>query len=233
MDADVLFADSSSRHLSYLDFELEVGSGTERGYPLVVVRSPAGEARETMCFPFDEHGLESRLKDLQIALLCSGAKLRRILSEKERVVQGFGQALFDALLVGEVRSRYDVSFEIAADQGKGLRLKLRIHPPELAAVPWEFLYDSRRGEYVCLSRNTPVVRYPELPQSVDPLRVLPPLRVLGMVVSPSDLPPLDVAGEKQRVEEAIQSLEAHGLVKLTWLEGQTWRALHQAMRRGP
>ena len=30
--------------LSYLDFELEVGPGSGRDYPVAVVRSPAGEA---------------------------------------------------------------------------------------------------------------------------------------------------------------------------------------------
>ena len=61
----------------------------------------------------------------------------------------------------------------------------------------------------------------------------PPLRILGMVASPNDLPPLDVAREKQRVENAIQALRANGLVELTWLAGQTWRDLQRAMRVGP
>jgi hypothetical protein len=37
----------------YLDFDLEVREGGPREYPLLV-RSPAGEAREEMHFPFDE-----------------------------------------------------------------------------------------------------------------------------------------------------------------------------------
>ena len=222
-----------TRHLTYLDFELEIGLGSGREYPIVVVRSPAGEARETLRFPFDEPALESRLKDLQIALLRSGGNRRQMLSPEERAVQEFGRTLFDSLVVGEVRSRYDVSQREATGQGRGLRLKLRIQPPELAALPWEYLYDSRQAEYVCLSRNTPVVRYMELPQPILPLTVTPPLRILGMVASPNDLPLLDVTREKQRVENAIQALRASGLVELTWLEGQTWRDLQRAMRAGP
>ena len=34
--------------MNYLDFELEIGTGSGREYPIAVVRSPAGEARETM-----------------------------------------------------------------------------------------------------------------------------------------------------------------------------------------
>jgi tetratricopeptide (TPR) repeat protein len=217
------------RRLNYLDFELEIGLGSGQEYPVVVVRSPAGEARETMHFPFGKLELENQLQTLQIALLRSGGKRRRTPSPEEQSVQDFGQALFDALLTGEVRNRYDVSQRQAAEQSKGLRLKLRIQPPGLAALPWEFLYDSRQRDYVCLSLNTPAMRYLELPQVIQPLSVIPPLRILGMVACPSDLPPLDVAREKQRVEEAIKGLRASGLVELTWLDGQTWRDLQWAM----
>ena len=64
----------SAKHLTYLDFELEIGLGSGREYPITVVRSPAGEARETMRFPFDELALEGRLDKLQIALLRSGGQ---------------------------------------------------------------------------------------------------------------------------------------------------------------
>jgi outer membrane protein assembly factor BamD (BamD/ComL family) len=55
-----------------------------------------------------------------------------------------------------------------------------------------------------------------------------------MVASPRDLAPLDVEHEKNLMEEAIEDLQADGLVKLTWLEGETWRDLQRTMRRdGP
>src|SRR5262249_30836773 len=129
---------SSARHLSYLDFELEISPGGGRKYAITVIDSPAGEARETMRFPFDELALENRLQALQIALLRSGGRRRQVLSPEEQTVQDFGRELFGALFTGEVRSRYDMSHHQAAQQGKGLRLKLRIQPPELAALPWEF-----------------------------------------------------------------------------------------------
>ncbi|CAN5610564.1 hypothetical protein BH10CHL1_BH10CHL1_09670 [soil metagenome] len=220
-------------YLTYLDFELEIGAGDGPDYPVTVVRSPAGEARSVMRRPFGELALEERLKDLQIALLRSGNLRRQIPSPEEATVQRFGNALFDALFTGEVRSRYDVSQELANQQGKGLRLKLRVQPPTLAALPWEFLYDPRGAEYICLSRNTPVVRYLELSQPIQPLTVTTPLRILGMVVSPTDLPLLDVHVEKERVERAVQGLRKLGLVELTWLEGNTWRDLQRAMRSGP
>src|SRR5579859_1776935 len=85
--------------MDYLDFEIEIGTGSGRNYPVAVIHSAAGEARETMLFPFDELALENSLKDLQIALLRSANKHRQIFSPEEQAVQNFGRALFDALLV--------------------------------------------------------------------------------------------------------------------------------------
>jgi len=218
--------------VDYLDFDLEIGVGRGRTYPLAVVRSPAGEARETMKFPFDELALENQLLTLQNVLLRSGGKRRQILSPDEQVIQNFGRALFEALFTGEVHTRYALSQHEAFHQGKGLRLKLRIQSPKLAALPWEFLYDAGQAEYVCLSSNTPIVRYLELPQPPEPLSVRLPLRILGMIASPKDLADLDVKREKQRVEKAIQHLLARGLVELTWLPGQTWQDLQRSMYRG-
>jgi hypothetical protein len=120
---------------TYLDFELEIGLGSGREYPVAVVRAPGGEARAMMRFPFDELMLENRLLSLQNALLRSGGRRRTVLSREEQAVQDFGRALFDALIAGEIRSRYDVSVERARRAGHGLRLKMRVLPPELAALP--------------------------------------------------------------------------------------------------
>ncbi|HEY7357366.1 MAG TPA: tetratricopeptide repeat protein, partial [Ktedonobacterales bacterium] len=102
-----------------------------------------------------------------------------------------------------------------------------------AALPWEYLYDPRQADYLCLSRHTLLVRYLEVPQPIQPLLIEPPLRILAMVASPAELDPLDVGREQERMRRALQDLEAGGLVELTWLEGQTWRHVQRAMRAGP
>ena len=219
--------------MEYLDFEIEIGIGRGRMYPVTVVRSAAGEARETMHFPFDELALENQLLALQNALLRSSVRRRQVLGPEEQTVQDFGRKLFTALFTGEVGKRYAVSQLAASNHGKGLRLKLRILSAELAALPWEFLYDPGRSEYICLSSTTPVVRYLELAQPPRPLLVTPPLSILGMTASPKDWPELDIEREKLRLEKSIEDLRADGLVELTWLPGHSWRHLQRAMRRGP
>jgi len=215
--------------MDYDNFEIEVELATGREFE-VSVRSRAGEASQTMRFPYDQLALDNRLKDLQIALLRSGGRTRRLNSPEEQAVQNFGTDLFNALIANEVRNRYDVSHELAVREDRGLRLVLRIQDPGLAALPWEFMYDERKAEFICLSRDTPIVRYPHAPQPVQPLLVDPPLRILCMAVSPTDLEPLDVQRERQRLDEAIKRLG--DLVTVTWLEGKTWQDLQAIIQKG-
>ena len=224
--------------MEYLDFDLEVGTGRDNLYPVAVVRSPAGEATGALRFPYSAAELESRLKDLQIALLNSDVTRgshRRLLSLTERPVQEFGRALFLALLPDDLRGCYEAALAAASSGGQGLRVKLRLQAPELAALPWEYLFDPHQEEYLALSRRTPLVRYLQVPRSTRPLAVAPPLRVLGVVASPQDpdLDPLDVDGERRRVETALRGLSERGLLELTWLPGQTFRDIQRAMRAGP
>jgi hypothetical protein len=179
-----------------------------------------------MAFPYAPEDMEAGLARLEDAILTGGP-------EAEQLVQDFGQQLFQALFSGEVRTVYDRSRQAMHDAGQGLRLKLRVNAPELSTVPWEYLYDPRSAEFIALSRYTPIVLYVELPVGETPLAVKPPLRILGLVASPSDAPALDVDREKARLEQAIASLDSAGKVELTWLEGSTWRDLQEAMQRGP
>ena len=220
---------------TYLDFDIEIGRGDGLEYPLAVLQSPAGNARAQMTFPFRELELENRLLALQNALLRSSGARRKVLSPEAQAVRDFGRALFAALFRDDIRSAYDVSRRMAREQDCGLRLKLRILAPELAALPWEYLFDERPDEYVCLSYGTPVVRFLEVAQPISPLVVTPPLRILFMVAAPAGLAELDVASERQKLERAVAGLAERGLVQLHWMEGQTRRDLHRAMRpgRGP
>jgi hypothetical protein len=218
--------------VEYLNFDIAIGS-SDGAYPVSVLRSPAGEPRGELRPPFTGLELQTRLQAIEIALLKSSGERRRILAPEDRAVQEFGQALFDALISGDVRSCYDVSRSIALRDGRGLRIRLRIEPPELAVRPWEFLYDARQGEFLCLSVFTPVVRYLDLPGSIAPVQLTPPLRILAMAATPDDQAPLNVERERRRVAAALDPLQEQGKVEITWLEGQTWRELQRAMRQGP
>jgi formylglycine-generating enzyme required for sulfatase activity len=218
--------------MDYLDFAIEVHAQTDGTYA-VAVRSLAGEARTTVPFPFTDAALESHLLKLENAILRSAGRRRKAPTPEEEAVQGFGRDLFGFLLRDELLSRFRACQQLAHDQQKGVRIKLTVTPPELAVLPWEFLYDPARRDYLCLDATTPLVRYPEVPLTLQPLPVTPPLRILGLCVDAADLTRLDVAEEQQRMAQAVEGLRAQRRVELTWLPGATADDLRRAMHRGP
>lgn len=218
--------------LAYLDFQIEV---TEQEAPhyRITVRSQAGDAHMEIAFPFTDTQLQVELQRLEHAILYARLGARGRLTAKEEAVRDFGLRFFDFLLPpGEARSLYYECRRVAEFEGKGVRVKLLMHAPQLAAMPWEFLFDPRRRDYLALDPYTPIVRYPELAQRTTPLLVTPPLRILGVIANPTDLPRLNVERERQQVEAAIRPLVDQGRVQLTWLPGQSWRDLQQWMRPG-
>ena len=209
------------------NLELEVTSGADGTYR-VAARSEAGDTQDTPTrFPFDEQTLERRLLAVELALVRSAASLRRMVSAEEQQVLEFGRELFQFLFPPGLSEHLAAMRDRAAREGVQLQVRLRIRPPELAALPWEFLYDAARDEYMCLS--APFVRYVEVLEPLRPLAATPPLRILGMVARPGGLSSLNVDHERRRLEQALAPLERTGGVQLSWVTGQTWQDLQDAL----
>lgn len=138
--------------------------------------------------------------------------------------------LFEAVFAERVYGRYTASMQEAVRQGEPLRVVLRLRAPELAALPWEAMFDPEADEYLC--QREPIIRYVETAQPATPLPVNPPLRILGLISAPSDLPALDVAEERRRLTDAIDDLAKRRQVQLTWASGGTWPTLQEMLLDG-
>ncbi|MEM7129747.1 MAG: pentapeptide repeat-containing protein [Chloroflexota bacterium] len=217
----------------YFDFDLEIKPSDNHQYPVSVLNSPAGEATHMMNWPYTDEELDHALLEVEQTLLHFGGQRRGRLSENEAAVQNLGANLFDALFAGEIRNLYDVSRERALQNGRGLRIKLRVTDPCLASLPWEYLYDRRHDRYLALSSRTPLVRYLESQLPPRPLITSVPLRILGMAPSPKDTTPLHIRREKQRVQTALHDLIEDGRIELKWIEGGSWRDLQRELLQGP
>jgi hypothetical protein len=129
--------------MEYQDFELEITTGSAGAYQVNLLRAPAGETRQELLFGLSDDALRHKLAEIEEALrykarLSSAAQRARLAQ-----LQAFGGSLFHALINDNLKSLYDQSRYICKERGQGLRLKLRIDVPLLAAVPWELLYDPR------------------------------------------------------------------------------------------
>lgn len=222
--------DLAGASMTTLDFELEISPGIGDTYP-VAARAPGGEAATTMRLLLSSADLDHHLAVVRDKVLASSAVLRGAPTADERPVRDLGQRLFEALVADDVRSLYVASRQRARENDCALRLVLRVRPPELARLPWEFLFDPGQQDYLGLSM--PLVRYPEVLAPRQPLEIALPLRILGMVARPGDQHSLEVDEERRRLHTAVAGLERAGLVELSWVAGQTYNALQDALDQGP
>jgi CHAT domain/SIR2-like domain len=210
--------------IEYLDFDLVIQREGE-GYQ-VKVYSPGGEVTSVFDKPFSEEELEEFLQ--LVGYSWEGVH------DVEEEAKKFGGRLFEKVFDRRVYARLCESVNDATDEDKGLRIRLRLNDvPELAELPWEYLYDSEAEKFLFLSSNTPLVRYLERPERIRPFRVKPPLRFLVMISNPADgvYSPLDVEKEWNQLNESLESLRIKGQVELVPVKA-TASALQDQLRRG-
>lgn len=218
--------------LTYLNFDLSIEaiSSAPSRYRVRTFSLAAGTANGEFTLPFSQ-------QDLEILFLRLGRPrrgVRAIGSAEMQAAQTFGHTLFSHVFAGQVQSCLQRSLDSARQQGQGLRIRLRLSDaPELADLPWEFLYDPAQSHFLAYSNVTPLVRYLDLPQTVAPLAVQLPLKVLVMIANPHDqgYSTLDVEEEWRKVQGALAGLETRGLVQVTRLEAATLSALQRQLRR--
>jgi CHAT domain/WD domain, G-beta repeat len=213
-----------------LILELGISPGVDGGY-LVSARSDAGDTGviPTRFDPIDSGTLESQLRQVELALLRSVRRTRRLITEDERPILDLGREMFEFLFRGQAREHLAAMRNQAALQGTQLQVRLRIRPPELAALPWELLYDQDRDDYLCLCGS--LIRHLEVLEPHRPLEVSGPLRILGMISNPTGLNELDGNKERELLQQSLAPLIAEGVVQLSWVPGQTWRDLRSAVQQ--
>lgn len=211
------------------DIELEIGAESVAGdYSVRVIRAAAG-GEPAAPLELDVAQVLGK-RDLLEATLLASAVSRRSVPATEQPVREVGQQLFEALFTGPVYGTYRASLGMAQQQGRRLRVVLRLTAPELAALPWEMLFDPETQAYLC--RQEPLVRHVPAPYTADPVEVRPPLRILGLVASPRGLPSLDVEAEKEHLAEALAEPLAEGLVEVVWAPEASWSGVHAQLLAG-
>lgn len=200
---------------------------SDAAYIARIINSPVGQAKTAFASPFTA----DELKTFFARVAGRGATAGSTLTPQQLVEQ-MGARLFDAVFHDEVLTTYRRSRDDAERDDKGLRIRLRLSDvPELADLPWEYLHDSTRNSYLALSKETPIVRYLELPARVEPLAAPAPLRLLAILASPKDYDALDAEGEWTRLQQALQPLAAQNKIQLTRLTPPTPDALRAQLRQ--
>lgn len=206
--------------MTYENFDLRINEGQGGVYDVEVLFSPQGEVKKIpTSFPLEDE----EFKDL-LAFM-------RDLWANAKDAKALGQKMKPLLFPGDVWSKFRECRTDMKNKGKGLRVRLRIDPPELGSLPWEYVFDET-FDYLAHDRLTPIVRYPaeSLPQ--ENLQAEIPLRILLVTANPQNLRQLKVNEEELRVRQALEPLEATGLAEMTVIRKAQIGAVRQALTDG-
>jgi TonB family protein len=214
--------------LKYDDFDLEITPSGEKYR--VHLNGPTGQAAADFILPFTDVDVSNFLGRIgQVR-----RSMRRADAPELHAAKDFGGKLFSAVFSGELIAQLRSSVEQSLNNDRGLRIRLRLtDAPELADLPWEFLYDSAQNHFLTTSTETPLVRFLDLPQRIAPVRATLPLRVLVVIASPKNLKRLDAEGEWERLQEALADLLRGGHIVLERLPAATLDALRLRARGAP
>ena len=156
-------------------------------------------------------------------------------TQGEELLAEIGSRLFSELIREQVRDLW-AQARADLDDGGQLRLRLILHPPAVAALPWETLHDPLRNQSFAADTNISLVRTQNLVSYVARPRALeaaPPLNVLLVTVD-SGIPDAhtqhrpDQSGpdpelaahiESEQIRSAIKKLPSD-LVSLDHLDGR-------------
>ncbi|RKT07221.1 WD domain G-beta repeat uncharacterized protein [Streptomyces sp. 3211.6] len=211
-----------------LPFQLEIIEADTNW--IVSCASECGEALIRVAAPYSETELQSALSRVELSLAKSYSSLPvRGAPATERPVREFGERLTQTVFQNDISTQFDLCRREARRQGAPVRILLRTNGPHVASIPWEYLVDPSRDDYLAL--RVPIVRYLRLMNPAPPLPLTLPLRVLGITANPRDLPLLDGKREEGQISQALARYSSEN-VDVHWLPGDQWQDLARELRFG-
>ena len=215
----------------YDDFWVEFSPRAGGGYS-VAARAPDGEtSKGSFQLPFTNEQLEAAVRTLGYTRAATTRDIGEVTTERRLTAEQLGGELADALLIGPTGDLYSQARSAAIAKNRGVRLWLSLgKAPGLLSVPWEFLY--LQPTFLASQRKTPIVRFLSTNAPVAPRRIEDTVRILGVVASPDGLPKLEVAQERQRVDDALAKARQEREVTIDWLDPATPKALRLALQKG-
>jgi hypothetical protein len=213
-------------NLNYRNFDLKIWR-TDDGYCAQVQSLDAGESSSDFTLPFSKDKLESLL-----AKLGPGHQVRNFQTHDLEAAKTLGGGLYKMIFTQNIGNSLSRSMEAASQKGERLRIRLWLSAvPELANLPWEFLYDELARRFLALQYKTSIVRYLELPEKIPVLAVKPPLRLLVMASRPHGYDPLSVEKEWENLQIALGKVPK-GLIEVERLKTATLSALQTRLSQG-
>jgi hypothetical protein len=214
--------------LRYHDFPIEIGGDAGTAQVRVLGSVPGGEMSgdETVEVAVEDAGRTPL--DPQIA------RLQRRKAERDELI-ALGARLGQLLLPGRVRELFEAS-RAAVGPSEGLRLRLRVVPAALAAIPWEYaLVQGAPGEatetdFLALQPTVSIVRQDYTGAPLPPRPDADTLRMVVALANPvGDFEDIDVEKDRQAIEQAIAAIATGQAIELEIVRETTSERLLTAL----
>lgn len=218
------------------DFDLHIEKSDDRCFARVV-RSPAGEAVCPFRNPFSLRELD--ILSRRLANAGAGAQLDEngvdataAAGQWADLARQGGQQLFEATFQDGVLACFHRSLEAAYVERARLCIRIRLDDTHAwSALPWEYLYDPHREQFVNLSVHSPMVRHVEQMHRAAPTAYRPPLRMLVVITGRRDPSTLDSDAEWLRLVDSLDYLAAERRLVLERLVKPTLLDLQRRLRQ--
>lgn len=212
--------------LDTMQFDLAIYHN-EDGNFVRVVASPAGDAVEF----FEQPLLPREIEAFRRAIAALDTGDDALLESNVQLVQDLGRRLFMALFPRNIGELWRVSSRMAYEARSQLRLRLRFTGlPQVAMLPWEFIYDPLRNEFPALSLHSPLIRYADLMHHIPPLKVTLPLRMLVVIAAPAGYPAVQKESIWHNLVDSVDHLALDGRLRLEQLRKPTLLDLQRRLR---
>ncbi len=157
-------------------------------------------------------------------------KLIELNQTDTELLKALGHELYQALFPDKINARFHATLASAQTNQESVRLRLIFESPELASLPWEFLYDEDTNTFLGNNTETVLSRYIDIPLKKSDLKAVSlPLKVLLVISTPTDLATLDIVGEEKLIQEALKTHIETKNIELDILQTATRREIQQKL----
>lgn len=174
----MLYEQASQLAYRYADFTVTLQRDSRPGTYRALLTEPDGrQVTGTFTNPLSPTELSVAVDSIRTG---GNVLQRSVPDESLDPVRDMGARLYDSLFHGSVGR----AFLRALDSPEaGVRVRLLVTDDDAAGLPWEFLYDRRRDDFLVLSTRSPLVRRTAGPGSAPPAparpeALEPPVRIL-------------------------------------------------------
>lgn len=197
--------------MRYQNFTITISAAQGNGYLITAQGQEIGRVTAVQGAP--EAELQARL-----GAMAQTAQA----AEAEVELRATGEALFRWLTNGPIEVHLRLAWDRALHDHQGLRLRLSVDAPELAAWPWELLHDPERDHAFAAAHITPFVRYLDQANRFGSLAQQETELPLNLLQVLPATPDLDLAQERRNLERVAAAMPA--VLQVGVLDGIVTRA---------